>query len=110
MVWRDGSRVEVRSGFATAADYRDYVVAGEWRSAVLASTGTLLQQHVVSSEDGPADFPAKNKTRERSGSRDMGRDHRRVAGYRVFLVAATSGSDRPCRPSSTRLCRWPGRS
>ena len=87
VVRRDGSCVSIRSGLATIEDYRDHIAAREWRRAVLASTDAVLQQHVVSSEDAFTDFAAEDETRERSGSRNMGCDHLRVAGYRVFLGA-----------------------
>ena len=90
MVRRDSTGFALRSGLATATRYRDYIIAGEWCCAVLASTDAVLQQHVVSSEDGFTDFAAADETRERSGSRNVGCDHLRVAGYRVFLGASAS--------------------
>ena len=85
MVWRDSSDLAIRAGVAKMALHRARVTVDDRTDSLLASSDAVLQQHLLSREDGSSDCAHQDEAGQSRLVGIVGSDHRRITRDR-FLV------------------------
>ena len=86
MVWRDSSDFAIHAGVAEMALHRARVTVDDRTHSLLASSDAVLEQPLLSCEDGSTDCTHQDEAGQPRLACIMGSDHRRITRHRVLVI------------------------
>jgi hypothetical protein len=86
VVWRDSSDPAIRSGIAQVALHRARVTVDDRPDSLLASSDAVLQQRLLSCEDGSSYCAHEDQAGQPSLACIVGSDHRRITRDRLLVI------------------------
>jgi hypothetical protein len=93
VVWRDSSDFAIHAGVAEMALHRARVTVDDRPDSLLASSDAVLEQHLLSCEDGSSDCAHQDETGQPRIACVMGSDHRRITRHRVLVIRGQTRED-----------------